>query len=1103
MKQEIRLYINNNEVVFNEEPDILFTYQKSDFTNPTTVKNTFSKSFVIPGCTENNRLFDEIYDLERIQSDYAFNPSKRVPFELYQSGVIIESGYVKLDSIKRSGRKIDYEVTLYGGLGDVFYNLAFDGDGNARRMSSLIFKDDDGNTMDLGFKINKDTVRNAWDNLTLTPSADDYDPQWHTINFAPALNGLPDDFDADKVVINTIGTNGSKVRFINGTSQTTYNGFPTSYNGFTTFHNKYALAEIPEKLTEWEIRDLRSYNQRPVISVKKCIEAITDPENNGGYEFKLDENFFNDDNERWNNAWATLPMLSDLEISSQEVDITASLSNPAKKGNWEYEYDIQFSDQYSNLSDLYVIFKPRAINTLYSSADNLYTSWVALKKFNNKPNKALYGGFVCQILGYQDGQIVEGSNSVYCFSPINNKYMPIENMDYKAGFASNVTLSPGHFANTKQSEQYGSIFEWTNYVRMSLKSSINDTLTYKLRITWVAMTGSFWAMQGIDVVQFNGTDVKGKLSEGNNEYKETGFQSSFGQQTLDLAEAKITTPSGIRSNCDVSSEQLLNSINCTPCNFLLSYCKLFNLYFEKDIDKKIVYIRTRDNFYDGKVIDIDKDIDRGSEMKISPIAFDAKWYGFKYNNKDKSEFSKNYTDKWGYEYGEQKVNTGYNFDSNSKDLLSGITFNAGVQALEKSRYFVYTRTNDFDVYGMAPFLQGGAITYNLYKNTMDNVEMSLAYPTGTTATPFSTIGTNYDIFDKLQLHQSDNKAMNGDLVLCFFNGVKGTYDTAGHPVYYSITDDFQDMITLNGGPCWYYSVVADDSCVRVSALPQFSRFVTYNDTISDTWDFGKTRQLYVPNLSYQNHCHLYDIYWQSYISDMYDVNTRVVECNVNLEGKVVGNMLRHFYWFNNCMWVLTKVSDYNMAKQGTTKCTFTKVQDAKNYSYNYVGPKIPYEGTLTLSKYTVSSNGETVYAYVYCSRGYWSFDEEYAYMSDGTQIALNPYKGHRGNHIVELVIPHNTSTLSRTLNLQFIMDNDHWVTAPTLTQNGLEHINIDPDEPTLNPDLPVIDPDSPVIDPDNPTILPVDPGTPGGGNTGEETPFEPIKPNPDEGNIKL
>ena len=52
---ELHLYIGGTEVEFVDKPEILYTYQTDDITNPTVVKNSFSKTITLKGTKNNNK----------------------------------------------------------------------------------------------------------------------------------------------------------------------------------------------------------------------------------------------------------------------------------------------------------------------------------------------------------------------------------------------------------------------------------------------------------------------------------------------------------------------------------------------------------------------------------------------------------------------------------------------------------------------------------------------------------------------------------------------------------------------------------------------------------------------------------------------------------------------------------------------------------------------------------------------------------------------------------------------------------------------------------------------------------------------------------------
>ena len=353
MRQEVNLYIGGKELFFSEPPEILFTFQRTDYTNPTIIKNNYTKTITVEGTPENNKVFGELHLLERTQNDVLFNPAKRVDFELYVNGDLTETGYAKLDNIIKNKHKITYELTLYGGLGDFFYGLSYGFDYDDYDSTIEQSKDEELRLKDLtyyspyadddtefNFNITKDAVYDAWRVLGGQTSATGDNKKWDYINFAPAYNGLPDDFDSDKVLINTSGySNGCRISVpagarVDGTTYATaqiieQNTIPqTIVVGDDTYtrNNGYALSELKGEITEWDVLDLRSYLQRPVLRVKGLVEAIQRyVAEKGGYTLNLDSNFFNNNNPYYNKAWITLPMLSNLNGEYAEAEATGMI----------------------------------------------------------------------------------------------------------------------------------------------------------------------------------------------------------------------------------------------------------------------------------------------------------------------------------------------------------------------------------------------------------------------------------------------------------------------------------------------------------------------------------------------------------------------------------------------------------------------------------------------------------------------------------------------------------------------------------------------------------------------------------------------------------
>ena len=215
MKRNISLYIAGTKVDLDDNSLIFFNYAMTDLTNPTIVKNSYSHQVKLKGTKTNNKLFGEIFRLDRqtIYSDsytgVNFDPMRKTPFEIYdETSTCLESGYVKLNSISRNGADISYNVTLYGGLGSFLYGLSYNEDGSKKTLADLWFTNMEGEDFlfkeyslgdSYGYIGGMRHVGNAWKYMVGSPVSDKH--VWDIINFAPSYNGLPKEFDSDKIIM--------------------------------------------------------------------------------------------------------------------------------------------------------------------------------------------------------------------------------------------------------------------------------------------------------------------------------------------------------------------------------------------------------------------------------------------------------------------------------------------------------------------------------------------------------------------------------------------------------------------------------------------------------------------------------------------------------------------------------------------------------------------------------------------------------------------------------------------------------------------------------------------------------------------------------------
>lgn len=909
----ISIMIDGQEADLKEPMELHLTYAHIDLHNPTVVKNGFSKTIVFDGTPTNNRIFGCFGNMDRVivteegkNTGAYYNPSRKVDVVIMRNYEIIDRGYLKLDKVVKKGNNVEYHTTFYSGLGQFLYGLSFNADGEQMKLSDLKYD------YNLDFEINKDKLKSAWQHINgvRIDSTGVYDH----INFVPCYNGIPEDFGADKVAINV-------------------NSFPSDeylYQSFLKSKDGYGLVdgwligELKKEYDEWQMCDLRSYLQRPVIRFKSIINACCNPENNGGYEVDLDEEFFSADNPYYEDAWMTLPLLTEIETTSKE-----RFPILKKSGDRYVIEDVEDGDKLSFTVPMTMV---ASLSKVYSNISNLYTGvQITLnpsKKYMDKAESYNACRYAQLVVYDADGNVVNGSNILSFYTNILNAV----NFTYNPEYMTTVNKVLGHYVNVGESQIYEN---WIDFV-------FNGS-TYGLSFKNLEWKEGYYlklVVKSAEIVNYLPTDndriPENEKIENNvgidwlykrNEYhtyEDTIKMVTWGSSVVD---SNINIDVKIPTNKKIQTQTLLNSEN-TPCDYFLSYLKMFNLHIWSDNIEKKVYVRQRKNYFTGEKINIDCLVDRDSEITITPIVYDAKWYNFNTEFNGDSLLNKTYKDNYGFDYGIQKVNTNYNFDNSSKDLLDKSVFKNAICQRAKSKYYVSVY-EEYD--NLPPFYLDGFNTL-LFNGEGDTIE-------GNSFTPRTTVKSynwwkerGYDLMPKPDFRNKDGKGIDGANVLLFYNGRQILQDPDGNRLNIMITDDIPQFETLNDGePCWIWSNSWKDYA-PTNYLPIFSRYLTNeNGWVTHSWDFGTPKEIYIPDYNIDNSSDIYTQYWKPYIQDEYDMNTRQAEVKIRYKGRVSPDMLMNFVYFDGCYWRIAEIKDYNPCSQETTKTTLVKVQDMNNF----------------------------------------------------------------------------------------------------------------------------------------------------------------------------
>lgn len=933
--KDTRLYIADQLVDIDSESIISLTYTLEETNNPTIVKNSFSKSISLPATANNNDLFGHIYDLSRAtildsskMAGVHFNTLKRTPFQLFIEGELVESGYIQLTGISKSNGVPRYTIQAFGGLGDFLYNLMYDESGDKKSLASLAFGFE-GYTGDpkdeMNFNITKNVVNNAWGSLPRS----NRNIFAEAITFVPAYNGVAKDFDAQHALFNYNAVTEMNIPRTLSNSGTTY----SSLNG-------YGCLEFNRSLDEPETRDLRSYLQRPAISVKALFDACCKDVNNGGYRVTLDPAFFNEGNAMYWDSYITLPMLS---TNTESKDVSYSFGAAA---GFVGLADRFVSESTLATIDVTSIATNARVNVNVALSLKLDTAtWNYFTDFDEyavevnpsgDPNafdhtyfkRSHHSAFLAQVLILDDNDDILAVSSEYAFSN-RGKFDKTWKTYSPISADSGVVNVVGRFCNFifVQSDTKSNTFLINASSIVGGTKSIKVVLRLQRVFPEKRTTGA-----GDMYISDQGVVTSDKpLSK----YVITNKVVS-----IDTADsyAEVTTshlPS-ISSNSLVTKDILLGNTD-SPADYLLSYIKLFNLRLIKDIANKSVTITP--NYFTGDIIDIDSRIDRGQAMNITPNLIDKKFLRMGLEQPD-TYFATKYRNTYKIDYGQKRVDTGFDFNVDTEDIYDKNVYTSAVPCLVTSKYcYNYFNQNGAEVF--APLADDPKL---ILANAMpDKANFATASTQLTSAeiidasktTPFNII-KGYDLMPRMcyfDESEGTREAVDISNNLIIYNGKQSLYDYKGNAVSYWLTDDVPEMIHLAGKNCYLLTNSIYEEGIECDRLPQFlSMRINLHNTVEDSFDFGKSKESYIPGITYPDGVTLYDKYWSSLYADRLNVDTCKVTCFGDLSGMMInGEALRSFYYFDNNYWLLNKVVDYDPTRTKLTKCEFIKVQNTSSY----------------------------------------------------------------------------------------------------------------------------------------------------------------------------
>ena len=260
----INLYfVEANDVVYKNEfldlyGDIPIKINKSyaELQDIAKRNSDYSIGLQLPGSKKNNRFFESFFNVD-VDTLY-FNPLTRVPCDVLINDQSYFNGYLKLNKISVLNSKIEYDVTLFSSVADLYGKI-----GN-NLLKDLNFND---TRYGINHDFNKFQVQ-QWDN---NPYSRDYPPPF----YYPILhNGY--EYSGDTVNLSGATVSGQTRLY----TSTIVGSYPSAAAAYAAGVKRYRLNSFADGLLDNQLK--------PALNIKNLIELMFKT-----YGYTIDSDFFN------------------------------------------------------------------------------------------------------------------------------------------------------------------------------------------------------------------------------------------------------------------------------------------------------------------------------------------------------------------------------------------------------------------------------------------------------------------------------------------------------------------------------------------------------------------------------------------------------------------------------------------------------------------------------------------------------------------------------------------------------------------------------------------------------------------------------------------
>ena len=936
---EVRIYLENYQIDTDDNSIIAMTMCYSYLEDPTTVAGDYSKTIKIPGTVNNNKIFGQIWNLDRTvlygdsNTSVYFNPSKKTEAKIYIGPELFKTGYVQLNNIIKDKNVITYEITFYSELCNVLHNLLD---------SSLC-------------------------NLNL-PS-----------------NGLRHNINAFNInsINNSTSNNLGNYMKYGLTIDGVYDGFRADYWLTKDSSGNLAVAQMDNNGTKYDtamILQAYSPKVRPMVFVQTLLNQIRDDYNRDSSTKLIydDDYFFNGANPYCVNSVMACKTYdtdnaSTIQISSNAENFNASFGPDGGRvrlmlipGSSSYIDENGYLDlsSFTAMADLRFEVMLRITGTLnqsqWQSATSSYSNNYYGRRFTSdityiQPTIVLVDAETDADVTYLQSTNTPWKSSEiplyeqnsdyyypYIVSPIiyeQEANTPTFELAFRNAFITEVRNEYIPNPNTGQSTwvevpEYNKMYSNLNtkgYLELeddyhdsetydnigvtdffpfvfSTYGTSNLTKKYKVYVEFTTRSNKLKCVNKGNTnteINITGWTVYGRCGIAENYENNNRTYIFRNRQNFQAFNASLhpncpvvstsgknclfSGNTGITSGSYVSFKDMVDS-DVTQGDFLINFSKLFGLVYDTDsiAYDNTIRLKTRNSYHKNyKIIDWTDKIDYSKSFKQTPLTFKTKYLSLAYNPME-SYYEKKYLKTYDDAYGIQKIDTGFDFNDNTTQLINNQLFKQTVM-----------------VKGEA-LLNGGPVP---------------AY------------------FDK---ENNERSPIDAQYSLLFWNQDSSLNNYSPN---IQIIDDVLEMHDASIGgdeePCWVdTSRVSDYISVKLHAPStlrshEIQQSADKKITQVFSWDLGYPQSNYAKwsTSTYPSSATIYSNYWKSYIADLYDVNTRILKCYVYLSPTDMTKFsFKNFVKIGDTLWHPNQIIDYNPLSKNPVQVELIKVNDISAYT---------------------------------------------------------------------------------------------------------------------------------------------------------------------------